>query len=293
MSRNAEMAARIERAGGGADDPVRFVVAGDSGAWPDPTADGIFSQLVRQVAALDPAPAFFANLGDFAGPGTLERHERYLRLVEPLGDLPSLCVVGNHDLDDADAEAAFARVHGPWSFTFAHGHTRFVALHGQPGATGEVVVPVDPPGPEGPREEDLAFLDEALAGAAEPNRVVLLHMPPHLGGHYAPHAEWGFRRREDAFLGLLRRHRVALVCCAHGLAFDRHVHDGIEFVMSGGGGTGLCSHLHGICTEGDGRPEERGALFHAVELTIAATGAVSGRVLQAFAPPDEARLAFP
>ena len=120
-----------------------------------------------------------------------------------------------------------------------------------------------------------------------------MHMPPHLDGHYAPHAEWGFREREREFLELLREHRVALVCCAHGLAFDTVVRDGVRFVMSGGGGTGLCSHFRGICTAGEGRPEDRGALFHAVEITISEAGAVSGRVLQAFEPRDgRARFRF-
>jgi hypothetical protein len=77
--RNLLMGERIERAPVGY--PVRFVVAGDSGAWPDPTADGIFSELLSQIGALDPPPVFFANLGDFAGPGTTARHEHYLRLV--------------------------------------------------------------------------------------------------------------------------------------------------------------------------------------------------------------------
>jgi hypothetical protein len=88
------------------------VVAGDSGAWDDPTADGIFAQLVTQIGELDPPPVFFANLGDFAGPGTIARHEHYLRLVEPL-TIPNVCVVGNHDLDDESGWDAFARVHGP------------------------------------------------------------------------------------------------------------------------------------------------------------------------------------
>ena len=52
--RNEVMAERIERT------PVRypfsFVVAGDSGAWPDPTADGIFAELMAQVSGLNPPP---------------------------------------------------------------------------------------------------------------------------------------------------------------------------------------------------------------------------------------------
>jgi hypothetical protein len=55
--RNLAMAARIESA------PVRypfsFVVAGDSGAWPDPTAEAIYGQLLRQAAELE--PVFFAT----------------------------------------------------------------------------------------------------------------------------------------------------------------------------------------------------------------------------------------
>jgi hypothetical protein len=39
--------------------PFSFVVAGDSGAWPDPTADAIYSQLLRQVAEIQPAPVFY------------------------------------------------------------------------------------------------------------------------------------------------------------------------------------------------------------------------------------------
>jgi len=286
--RNTAMIRRIEAAEPGA--TVRFVVAGDSGAWPDPTADGIFSQLVDQVGALDPAPTFFAQLGDFAGPGTRERHEHYVRLVEPLG-IPNLCVVGNHDLDDPGGLETFTAVHGPASFTFGCGHTRFVALRAAPGVVGEVEIDTSG-GVQGPGEEDLAFLETSLADAAEPNRVVLMHMPPHLDGRYAPHADWGFERREAEFLALLREHRVGLVCCAHGLAFDTVVRDGVRFVMSGGGGTGLCSHFRGICTAGDGRPEDRGALFHAVELSVSEDGAVRGRVLQAFDARGERTLTF-
>jgi hypothetical protein len=282
------MMARIE--GSPAVEPVRFVVAGDSGAWPDPTADGIFSELVRQIGELDPAPLFFANLGDFAGPGTPERHEHYLGLVEGL-PVPNICVIGNHDLDDAVGRETFERIHGPVNYEFAHGHSRFVVLHAQAGIDGDIEIPVPPEGAEGPREADLEFLERALAAADEPNRVVLMHMPPHLDGHYAPHADWGFEQREREFLAILRDHGVKLVCCAHGLAFDRTVREGITFVMSGGGGTGLCSHYRGVCTEGPGRPEDRGAFFHAVELAISEAGTVSGRVIQAFDGAN-ARLRF-
>jgi hypothetical protein len=252
--------------------PFRFVVAGDSGAWPDPTADGIFGQLLSQIAELDPAPLFFANLGDFAGPGHEVRHQEYLALVDGL-PVPDVCVVGNHDLDEAAGWDSFAEVHGPMNFDFGHGNTRFVAIHCEMGT-------------DGPREEDLAFLDERLHAADEPNRIVLMHMPPYLDGHFAPHADGGFQEREGEFLALLRTHGVTLVCCAHVVAFDAFVHDGVQFVVSGGGGSGLCSHWRGGCPD-------RGNIYHAVELTVSESGAVSGRTIQAFASrATPARYAF-
>jgi hypothetical protein len=261
--------------------PVRFVIAGDSGAWFDPTADAIFAALISQIAVLDPPPLFFANLGDFAGPGTLDRHRHYLGLVEPL-PCPDLCVIGNHELDDALGFETFAHVHGAPNFSFAYGDTRFVAIDGTPGVVGEITIEEPSHGVEGPREEALEFLDRTLATANEPHRIVFTHMPPYMNGRYAPHENWGFRPREREFFDLLHQHGVKLVCSAHGLAFDHHVHEGVRVVMSGGGGSGLCSHLRGVCSEGPGYPEDRGALFHVVEITIAADGGITGRVIQAF-----------
>jgi Calcineurin-like phosphoesterase len=273
--RNRRMAERISATA--VRYPFSFVIAGDSGAWPDPTADTIFAQLVRQTAELRPAPVFFANLGDFAGPGTRERHEHYLELVSAL-PIPNVCLIGNHDLEDARAAEAWDAVHGPRNFHFAHGDTRFVAIDGGSGQVGELG-DTTPPDTAGPSVEALRFLDETLAATREPHRVVLSHAPPHLDGHYAPQPECGFRQGEREFLDIIRRHDVKLVCCAHGLGFDHHVRDGIRFVMTGGGGAALYRSYR------DAGPD-RGALFHAVEVTLTETGAVSGRVFRAFAPRE-------
>ena len=277
-SRNLRMAERI--AATEVRYPFSFVIVGDSGAWPDPTADAIYAQLLRQTAELRPAPVFLANLGDFAGPGTPERHEHYLELVAPLS-LPNLCLIGNHDLEDPRGAEAFSAVHGPTNFHFAYGNTRFVAIDGASGQVGKRG-DTTPPDTAGPGVEALRFLDDALAAATEPHRVVLLHAPPHLDGHYAPQPECGFQPGEPEFLDIIRRHDVRLVCCAHGLGFDHHVRDGVRFVMSGGGGAALYLSYR------DARSADRGALFHAVEITLTEAGEAHGRVFQAFAPRDSA-----
>ena len=48
--------------------PFTFVVAGDSGARPDPTADAIFGQLLTRTARLRPAPLFSPTSATSPGP---------------------------------------------------------------------------------------------------------------------------------------------------------------------------------------------------------------------------------
>jgi hypothetical protein len=193
--RNLEVAERISATP--VQYPFSFVIAGDSGAWPDPTADAIYAQLLRQIARLAPAPLYLANLGDFAGPGTLERHHHYLQLVHEV-PIPNLCAIGNHDLDDPRGPEAWAHIHGPRNLDFTYGHTRFVILDAAPGKAGEIDVE-GPDGVEGPDQDALAYLDRCLQSAAEPHRVVLMHAPPRFNGRFAPHPEWGFNVREQAF----------------------------------------------------------------------------------------------
>ena len=262
--------------------PFRFVVAGDSGAWRDPTAGAIYGALVDQIGGLDPAPVFFANLGDFAGPGTTERHGAYLEAVAGLR-VPNLCLVGNHDLDDEtgweqllDVSTAPSTSRSPTGIRVSSRSTRSPASSARstlqaraPRVRARTISRFSKPPSKPPKSPTAS----SSCTCRRTSTVI-----------YAPHADWGFEQREAQFLSLLHKHDVTLVLCAHGLAFDTYVHDGIRFVMSGGGGTGLCSHYHGICTAGPARPEDRGALYHAVELTIDGRGTVSGRVIQAFEP---------
>jgi hypothetical protein len=263
--RNAAMIARIQAAP--VTYPLRFTIAGDTGAFPNPVGDAIFGELLRQMEQLNPRPLFYVNLGDFSGPGTPARHTHYLRLVERFS-LPNLCVFGNHDSDSPAGWETFCNIHGPQNYQFVCGHTRFIAINAQIHTCG------------GPREEDLAFLEECLRDDDHRVRVVLMHMPPNFNGHYAPHAEWGFTKLEREFLAIIKQQKVNLVCCAHVIAYDYRVHEGIPFVVSGGGGWGLCSHFCGPCHSA--APPSRGSFYHFVEVTIAETGVISGRVIRAF-----------
>lgn len=244
----------------------RFIILGDSAATPRPVGDAIFSEMLSQMERLKPEPLFLANLGDFAGPGTIDRHEHYLRLAERVS-LPNICVMGNHDRDEAVGWENFRQVHGPLNFQFTYGHCRFIVLNCHHGS-------------EQTREEDLTYLETCLRDDDHPHRIVLMHMPPNLNNHYSPHSEWGFSKLERQFLSLVKAHDIKLVCCAHVIAYDYYVHDGIPYVVSGGGGWGLCTHFAGEC-HGQ-KPPYRGSFYHFVEIIVQESGAISGRVIQAF-----------
>ena len=268
INRNGKMIGQIESTP--VEYPFRFIIAGDSGASlepPNPLADTIFSEMLDQMQRIKPAPIFFVHLGDFAGPGTIERHDHYLQMADRLA-FPNICVIGNHEHDDPVGLKNFQKIHGSTNFSFAYGHTRFVAIrtHKQQ--------------PRGPRVNDLIFLEESLQDDDHPNKIVFMHAPPYLDDHYEPHGDWGFSTGRSEFLTIVKKHNVKLVCCAHFLAYDYHVHNGTSYVVSGCGGWGLCSHF-GVCSP-KAKPPNRGAFYHFVEVTVQHSGAINGRIIKAF-----------
>ncbi len=215
--------------------PYTFVFGGDCRATPNPTGDGIFSQLLKQMEQLDPKPAFFLNLGDFSGPGTIERHKSYLDIVSK-STIPILHIIGNHDVDDNQGWKNFHDIYGPENFQFAFGNTLFVAINCHLGT-------------DGPRTEDLVFLENALKDDSYSVRILLMHMPPSLNKHYAPVAEWGFSNNEKEFLNIVKAHKIKMVCCAHVIAYDYYVYENTPYVVSGGLGWGLHDGYGYLCVQ--------------------------------------------
>lgn len=244
--------------------PYTFVFGGDCGATANPTGDGIFSQILTQMEQLEPKPKFFVNIGDFSGPGTLERHKSYLNLISK-STIPILHVIGNHDVDDNQGWKNFHDIYGPENFSFAFGNTLFVAINSQM-STG------------GPRTEDLIFLEKAFKRTPYPVRILLMHMPPNLNKHYTPVPEWGFTKNEKEFLNIVKANKIKMICCAHVIAYDYYVYDNIPYVVSGGLGWGLHDGFGYLW----GTPPHRGAFYHFVAVTVSKDGEISGRIIRAF-----------
>ena len=241
--------------------PIRFAMLGDSGASPNPVGDTIFRELLSQIGDVH----FFVNLGDFSGPGNQERHDHYLQMVDNLS-IPNICILGNHDQDHPTGWGNFERIHGPVNYQFDFGNTRFMAINCQWHT-------------DGPRDDDLAFLERRLAENDRIVTVVYMHMPPNFNNRFAPHEEWGFSHLEPEFLGLITKYKVSLVCCAHMLCYDFHLFNGVPFVTTGGGGWGICTHMGENCTTS--HPPDRGVFYHLVKISIDAKGCISGGVVRA------------
>ena len=163
---------------------------------------------LRPAAAPDATCArarFFANLGDFAGPGTDERHQPLPRARRRARSIPNVCLIGNHDLEDPRATEAWSRIHGPTELRVRlrrHALRRHRRRVGAGRASSATRHRATRPAPAAKR---CVSWTRRSPQRASTNRVVLLHAPPHLDGHYGPQPECGFRQGEPEFLDIIRR----------------------------------------------------------------------------------------
>lgn len=198
--RNEAMIKRIQSAS--LKYPFSFLIVGDTAPFPNPEYDEIFRALLEQMNKLRPKPLFMANLGDFAGPGAMDRHVHYLELVRDL-NIPNLCVLGNHDRDNPIGWEAFENVHGPCNYSFAIGNTLFVVLNCQPrnGQRRDRNQPDDYV--NGPTEADLAYLEECLRRDTHPVRFLMMHQPPDFNRRFDGFNGLGFTHLEKEFLQII------------------------------------------------------------------------------------------
>ena len=265
--RNVKMIKRIESTL--VEYPFCFTIAGDTSATvmpPSLAQDQIFCALLSAMEQLNPRPVFFVSLGDFSGPGTLIEHHRYLNIVNR-SSLPDLAVIGNHDLDDKTGWDNFHNIYGTENYSFEYGNTSFIVINSHcNNGLGQ---------PAGPRKADLVFLESSLKKTHQPLKIVFMHMPPNFNEHYEPQSDWGFKNYEEDFLKIIKQYGVKLVCCAHVIAYDYYVYEGVAFVTSGGGGWGVDTRYRN-------RPPLRGSFYHFVQVLIDENGCIKGQIYRAY-----------
>ena len=276
MSRNLEMAERISRR----PCAIRSRSCSPATAAPGRTRPRTRSSPSSCARPAEAEPVFFANLGDFAGPGharaarALPAARRAAAGAERLRDRqprPRRSERAGRVGRDPRAERTSLR---PRPHPLRRARRR--ARRGRRARGG------DEEGVAGPREEALAFLDRTLEAAAEPHRVVLMHAPPAsaAGSRRTPSGASTCARpsSSSSCAATASRSSAAPTPCSSTTTSTTAPTSSSRAAAAPG-----CART---CTasapRATARPEDRGALFHAVKITIAEDGDVSGEVLQAF-----------
>jgi 3',5'-cyclic AMP phosphodiesterase CpdA len=167
---------------------------------------------------------FTVHLGDMVSRGTTRR---FLRFFETLSECaaasPYLTVLGNHDRRAPHGETdsrLYRSLFGKTNYRFDRGLARFVMLD-----TSRRRL----------TRRQLVWLDAALRTGQR--KLVFTHVPP------ADFGEWaglgGFREGAREFLSILRARRADRAFFGHIHAFDVREHQGVRFILTGGGGSPL------------------------------------------------------
>ncbi len=214
---------------------ARFAVLGDV----EPSRFWIYRKLFnregvfeRQLAAIQDEPVqFIVQLGDMVEKGEPRRYESFLRRHGRVwrGGKPYLTVIGNHDRSRPNGRShstIYRALFGRANYAFDHAGTRFVALD----SSAKRVT-----------SAQLRWLDRALD--APGRKIVFTHMPPVQlslwGGFGRLHALGGFIGGAREFARVVSRRRVDRVYMGHVHAFGVQDHEGVRYVLTGGGGSAL------------------------------------------------------
>jgi hypothetical protein len=221
----------------------RFAVIGDTTAFGRGVQADQFGALIQQINRLEPPPEFLLCLGDHIW-GAVEdeadlrkQWREWWAAAAPLGALPIHHITGNHTSYNAASrrifkEATVSRLPrgaelsaDGLQYVWRDGDTLLVLAD----TTSEIS------GQHG--RIDWHWVDEALARHADARyKFVAGHFPAlPVNGFKMPHLRIQTGDAESLWKTLVR-HRVAAYLCAHIIAFDAQIHDGIPQICSAGGG---------------------------------------------------------
>jgi hypothetical protein len=206
-----------------ASQPFRFVVYGDSRTYP-----ATHGQVVQSI--ISSAPAVVFHTGDLVGSG--RNYQAWQpELFAPAGELmiqaPVVPVLGNHEYVGTGALWYFYFFDLPldegwWAMTY--GNTRFVGLD-----TNVAY------GPGSPQYEWLMqeFASAAYLGATW--HVVIFHHPPFTST--AGHSDNIIL--QNTLVPLFESFGVDIAFQGHSHAYERYLHHGVHYIVTGGGGAPL------------------------------------------------------
>jgi len=271
--------------------PFTFVMMGDSrtpGAF-------IFAEIRSQILDLTSTPRFVIDIGDLVLTGAPTEYTDYVNAIKDY-PIPFLSVIGNHEMYYPGGRESFVEIFGPEDAYFDYGNGRFIWMNNSVGSYGLT-------------DEQLSWLETLLVPPVPPDKFVFMHVPPTLPGdgradlpeaaagvpgddQYAP-IEGGVLGGIAAFpkweelIALVEAYGVRIAGFAHNHIFQHSYHNGVHYVITGGGGAET-----GFFTD---NPPDHGIFHHFLVATIHADGMSKVQLIKRGAgttPDDRYEFAF-
>jgi 3',5'-cyclic AMP phosphodiesterase CpdA len=234
-----------------------FVVIGDNRS-----GDDTYRTLVKML--MERRPDFVVNTGDMiAMPGDKRQWARFWEMSKPI-TVPYFLTVGNHDLQSKvlGSEAIYKEeVNLPGNelyYSFIAGNSLFIVLDTSFGDQEKKITGAQ-----------YAWLEGVLSNSNQKHKFVFLHHPLYTDSRKGKHAGNSLDRypkKRNRLEALFVENKVDFVFSGHEHLYRRKVVDGINHVVTGGGGAPLYA-------------EEKDGGFHHFVLVTVDGGRVSGEVM--------------
>ena len=190
-----------------------FIVLGDVRG-----NEEVYARLLVKAKSFN--PLFILNTGDIVNWGQAYEYENYLKRIAAL-DIPMLHIPGNHDIN-LD-QSLYREYLGLANWSFDYGNYRFIGLDNAAGNFSR---------------ETIAFAAAALTDRK--TCLVAFHKPPAVG-RWAVHAMQADATggRGGEMMTLIKKAGVSKVFLGHIHLYDEMEVDGVQYIISAGGGAKL------------------------------------------------------
>lgn len=211
---------------------LRFIVFGDNRpANPTSPQPKMFKQLVEQMELDQPDLVF--SVGDMVMGKTQDRalyRQQYLDFLEVIEELhvPFYAAAGNHDAHNSIGQSLFRElINQDLYYSLDYGGSHFIVLNTDiVGQAGKIAEP------------QLSWLKQDLETHKDASHIfVFMHRPPYSvmnpESKKNKHISFVDTENRNEIRSLMRNYSVNVVFAGHEHFFNKQVHDGVTYIITG------------------------------------------------------------